>query len=127
MAGQALLGDAGERHVVAMDRFDPERGRWSRGPSSAWLPIGGCPAKIAARVPADDRQRFESLRRWNLDPTSTVSSQRPRRFVGCWVKGRVLCTGAANKERLGFVLDITKHKLAEQALAHSEPLVDVAR
>lgn len=99
------------------------------------------PQEIAERVHPEDRARFEALRRESFDATSTGTFQDEHRILRqdgsvrwVFVRGRVSFTGegAARepKRGLGFVLDITERKIAEQQLAQSEEryrlLVDTA-
>jgi PAS domain S-box-containing protein len=99
------------------------------------------PTEIAELVHPEDREKFVGLRRESFDPRSSGSFQDEHRIVRQdgsvrWVlvKGKVSFAGegAAReaKSGLGFVLDITERKIAEQALAHSEEryrlLVDTA-
>jgi PAS domain S-box-containing protein len=99
------------------------------------------PSEIAECVHPEDRARFETLRRESFAGTSSGTFQDEHRIIRqdgsvrwVFVKGRVSFTGdlSAHKPKggLGFVLDITERKIAEQALAHSEEryraLVDTA-
>ena len=99
------------------------------------------PAEIAECVHPEDRARFETLRRESLAAASSGTFQDEHRIIRqdgsvrwVFVKGRVSFTGEADARKpkggLGFVLDITERKIAEQALAHSEErcraLVDTA-
>jgi PAS domain S-box-containing protein len=99
------------------------------------------PGEIAECVHPEDRARFETLRRESFAGTSSGTFQDEHRIIRqdgsvrwVFVKGRVSFTGdlSAHKPKggLGFVLDITERKIAEQALAHSEEryraLVDTA-
>jgi len=105
------------------------------------------PSEIAECVHPEDRARFETLRRESFAGTSSGTFQDEHRIIRqdgsvrwVFVKGRVTFTGdmsapgdmSARKPKggLGFVLDITERKIAEQALAHSEEryraLVDTA-
>jgi len=99
------------------------------------------PPEVAERVHPDDRARFETLRRQSLELASSGTFQDEHRIVRpdgsvrwVFVKGRVSFTGEGSarkpKSGLGFVLDITERKIAEEALAHSEEryrlLVDTA-
>src|SRR5262245_25116428 len=99
------------------------------------------PSEIAERVHPEDRARFETLRRESFAATSSGTFQDEHRIIRqdgsmrwVFVKGRVSFTGEAGARKpkggLGFVLDITERKIAEQALAQSEEryraLVDTA-
>jgi len=99
------------------------------------------PSEIAESIHPADRERFESLRRQSFDAASPGTFQDEHRILRTdgsvrwvFVKGRVAFSGEGEarqaKSGLGFVLDITERKIAEQALAHSEAryrlLVDTA-
>ena len=106
------------------------------------LPAGApVPSEIAECVHPDDRARFETLRRQSFAGMSSGTFQDEHRIIRqdgsvrwVFVKGRVSFSGdiSARKPKggLGFVLDVTERKIAEQALAHSEEryraLVDTA-
>jgi PAS domain S-box-containing protein len=89
------------------------------------------PERIIDLIHADDRHRFDELRRASLDPDGPGSFEDEHRIVRpdgseAWVfvKGRVAFTGTGAARRpwraIGLVLDITKRKRAEQALTLSE-------
>jgi PAS domain S-box-containing protein len=99
------------------------------------------PSEIAECVHPEDRARFETMRRESFAAASSGTFQDEHRIIRpdgsvrwVFVKGRVSFTGEADARKpkggLGFVLDITERKIAEQALAHSEEryraLVDTA-
>jgi PAS domain S-box-containing protein len=99
------------------------------------------PGEIAECVHPEDRARFEALRRESFAAASSGTFQDEHRIIRqdgsvrwVFVKGRVSFTGDGDARKpqggLGFVLDITERKIAEQALAHSEEryraLVDTA-
>lgn len=99
------------------------------------------PQEIAEHVHPEDRARFEALRRKSFDAAGSGTFQDEHRIMRPdgsvrWVlvKGRVSFTDGAGartpKSGLGFVLDVTERKIAEEALAHSEEryrlLVDTA-
>jgi PAS domain S-box-containing protein len=99
------------------------------------------PSEIAECVHPEDRARFEALRRESFAVASSGAFQDEHRIIRqdgsvrwVFVKGRVTFSGEAGARKpkggLGFVLDITERKIAEQALAHSEEryraLVDTA-
>jgi len=99
------------------------------------------PSEIAEQVHPDDRERFEALRRDSFNASSSGTFQDEHRIIRrdgtvrwVFVKGRVSFAGEGQareaKGGLGFVLDITERKIAEQALAQSEEryrlLVDTA-
>ena len=106
------------------------------------LPAGApVPSEIAECVHPDARARFETLRRQSFAGMSSGTFQDEHRIIRqdgsvrwVFVKGRVSFSGdiSARKPKggLGFVLDVTERKIAEQALAHSEEryraLVDTA-
>jgi len=99
------------------------------------------PLEIAERVHYEDRVRFEFLRHKSFDVAGSGTFQDEHRILRpdgsvrwVFVKGRVSFSGEGSARRpksgLGFVLDVTERKIAEQALAHSEEryrlLVDTA-
>jgi PAS domain S-box-containing protein len=99
------------------------------------------PHEVAEHVHPEDRARFEALRQKSFDVAGPGTFQDEHRILRPdgsvrWVlvKGRVSFTGEGSarkpKSGLGFVLDVTERKIAEQALAHSEEryrlLVDTA-
>ena len=89
------------------------------------------PADVLDFIHPDDRERVRAARRRSFDPGGSgifEDEHRIRRGDGSirwvFVKGRVGFTGDSASRRpkrgMGFVLDITDRKLAEQGLADSE-------
>jgi PAS domain S-box-containing protein len=94
-------------------------------------PGDAVPGRIVEWIHPDDRGRFEARREASLDPGGAGIFEDDHRIVRrdgsvrwVFVKGRVSFAGADEQRvplnGLGFVLDVTERKLAEQALAQSE-------
>jgi PAS domain S-box-containing protein len=89
------------------------------------------PADILQWIHADDRERVRALRRQSFDPSGSGTFEDEHRIIRrdgsmrwVFVKGRMSFVGEgaarAPKRGIGFVLDITERKVAEQALKESE-------
>jgi PAS domain S-box-containing protein len=89
------------------------------------------PERIIDLIHPDDRERFDEVRRASLDPKGPGSFEDEHRILRpdgsegwVFVKGRMSFSGEGAARRpwrgIGLVLDITKRKHAEQALALGE-------
>jgi PAS domain S-box-containing protein len=89
------------------------------------------PADILQLIHAADRDRVRTLRQQSFDPSGAGAFEDQHRILRAdgtvrWVlvKGRMSFVGEGDQRKpwrgIGFVLDITERKAAEQALARSE-------
>ena len=89
------------------------------------------PTDILQRIHPEDRARVAALRRQSFDPQGSGAFEDQHRIVRpdgairwVFVKGSVAFVGKGAELRprrgVGFVLDVTERKAAEQALADSE-------
>jgi PAS domain S-box-containing protein len=89
------------------------------------------PTDVLQWIHPDNRERVRTLRRESFDPKGSGVFEDEHRILRpdgstrwVFVKGRVSFAGDGPSRRpkggMGFVLDITDRKTAEQALAHSE-------
>jgi PAS domain S-box-containing protein len=89
------------------------------------------PADLLEAIHPDDRERVSTMRRASFDPLGSGFFEDEHRIIRpdgavrwVYVKGRVLFAESGAHRRpqrgVGFVLDITERKAAEQALAESE-------
>jgi PAS domain S-box-containing protein len=94
-------------------------------------PAAAEPRNILQWIHPDDRERVRILRRESFDPKGSGVFEDEHRILRpdgsarwVFVKGRVSFTGHGPsrqpKRGVGFVLDITERKAAEQAPTHSE-------
>ena len=127
-----LAAEAAELGTYSFD-LDTREHTWSPELKAIFgmPPDAAEPADILPLVHADDRERVRETRRASFDPTGPGVFEDEHRIIRpdgsihwVFVKGRVSFTdegaGRRPKRGVGFVLDTTKRKLAEQALGRSE-------